>query len=467
MTRTDSLAMMQAHLAALWPPAWRRTFTARNTQPFLVSSAPDPSRAQPGTKPPWLSAWSRLPADIDIILARTLDRSATLDLYYGVNLGHPTCKNSPTTRLKKADVWVVPGLLGDFDGAWGQHKGEDLHLPESLERLVAFCHRLPTPPSLIVDSGGGIHTYHLFPEPWTLSTPEDRQAFVTLATRFEVTVERLMQTQEGWTSNGIFTANLNRVLRLPGTINHKYGALVTTLEATGRRYSPADMSAWLGEAPAPKPPRAHPSGDAAGGAAGTLDLVTLAEHYGMDLTPKSATENHGSHPVHGSDTGTNVSINAEKQVWHCFRHDTGGGPLDFLAVCAGLLPCEQAKPGGLRGMAYVQAVALANDHWQAGIVLDALLRLEAREAADDALAAGNPGPKPQAPPAPETPPDPLGPPVHLHHLPDHLVTHPDPRVRRHWRQVYRAVNERKRRYSRDPYAVIVPSPHEGVSYAGD
>jgi hypothetical protein len=467
------LAMMQTHLAALWPPAWRESFTTRNSQPLLVVSYPDHLHATPHAKPPWLSSWHRMPQDVDTVVQRTLELSATRDVYYGVNLGHPACTISPSTRLKDADVWVVPGLLGDFDGAWGQHKGEDLHLPESLERLVAFCHQLPMPPSVLVDSGGGVHTYHLFPEPWTLATPEEREAFTTLAARFEATALRLARERYGWRMHGIFTANLNRVLRLPGAINHKYGALVTTLEATGGRYSAADMSAWLDAAPPPKPRPAPTSGGTDGAMAGTLDLVTLATHYGMGLSPKSATEDHGSHPVHGSDTGTNVSINPAGQVWHCFRHSSGGGPLDFLAVCEGVLPCEQAKPGGLRGMAYVQAVTLANHRWHAGIVLDARqARLEAQEAADNALAAGTPRPQPQQPSTPEDPQDErppvgLGPPVHLHQVPDHLANHPDPRVRRHWRQVYRAVNERKRRYSRDPYAVSVPSPHEGVSHARD
>jgi hypothetical protein len=260
MTATDDrLAMMQAHLEALWPPAWRRTFPTRETQPFLVSSAPDPTQAAAGTKPPWRSSWSRLPADVETIMHRTLELSATLDVYYSVNGGHPRCTPHPYTRLKDANVWVVPGLLGDFDGAWGQHKGEGLRLPESLERLVAFCHQLPTPPSLIVNSRGGIHTYHLLPEPWTLATPEDRLAFTTLAARFEATVERRMQAC-GWSSNGIFSANLNRVLRLPGSINHKYGSVVTTLEATGRRYSAADLGAWLDAAPphAARRPRTAP-----------------------------------------------------------------------------------------------------------------------------------------------------------------------------------------------------------------
>jgi hypothetical protein len=401
--------MMHTHLAALWPPAWRAAFTTRDTQPFLVVSHPDHTRAKPNAKLPWLSSWHRMPSQLDMAIQRTLELSPTGDVYYGVNLGRPTCTGSERTRLKHRDILVVPGLLCDIDGSWGLHKGEGLHLPESLERLRDFLHRLPSPPTLIVDTHGGVHSYHIFPEPWVLDSPEALAAFGALADRFQTTVERLAQEQYAWTSNGIFTTDLSRVLRLPGTTNHKYGAMVTTLDDTGIRQSPAELSAWLDEAPGPqtRAPRGRtrpaPSHAPSTGT-GTLDIVALAEHYGMDLTDKSAEEVCGSHPVHGSDTGTNVAINPSTQVWHCFRHSSGGGPLDFVAVCEGLLPCAQAKPGGLRGMAYVGAVALANDRWHAGIVLDERqARLETQHAADDALAAEEPGPQHQEPRTPEDP----------------------------------------------------------------
>src|SRR5262245_3580918 len=116
--RPARLTMMHAHLAALWPTAWRAAFTTRETQPFFVVSYPDPTHAKPNAKPPWLSSWHRMPHDIDMVVQRTLDRSATHDVYYSVNLGHPACTGSERTRLKHRDILVVPGLLGDFDGGW-------------------------------------------------------------------------------------------------------------------------------------------------------------------------------------------------------------------------------------------------------------------------------------------------------------------------------------------------------------
>jgi hypothetical protein len=60
-------------------------------------------------------------------------------------------------------------------------------------------------------------------------------------------------------------------------------------------------------------------------------------------------ELYGPHPIHGSKTGTNFWIDQEKNVWHCFRHQRGGGPLSLLAVLEGWVACEDAGKGGLRG----------------------------------------------------------------------------------------------------------------------
>jgi hypothetical protein len=47
---------------------------------------------------------------------------------------------------------------------------------------------------------------------------------------------------------------------------------------------------------------------------------------------KRGDEVQGSHPIHGSSTGMNYSINKTKNVFHCFRCGTGGDPLVFLAI---------------------------------------------------------------------------------------------------------------------------------------
>lgn len=58
-------------------------------------------------------------------------------------------------------------------------------------------------------------------------------------------------------------------------------------------------------------------------------------------------EIQGAHPTHGSTTGMNFSINPSKNLWHCYRHNTGGDPALFIAVKEGLISCEDAGKGAL------------------------------------------------------------------------------------------------------------------------
>ncbi|MCX6803690.1 MAG: bifunctional DNA primase/polymerase [Candidatus Diapherotrites archaeon] len=54
-------------------------------------------------------------------------------------------------------------------------------------------------------------------------------------------------------------------------------------------------------------------------------------------------EYQGSHPVHGSTTGNNFTINPTKDTWYCFRHHCGGDALSLLAIQRGIITCEEAS----------------------------------------------------------------------------------------------------------------------------
>lgn len=62
----------------------------------------------------------------------------------------------------------------------------------------------------------------------------------------------------------------------------------------------------------------------------------------------------GPHPFHGSDTGKNFTVDGDK--WFCFRHNVGGGPLQLLAIKEGIISCDQAGPGALRGEDYLATI---------------------------------------------------------------------------------------------------------------
>ena len=57
----------------------------------------------------------------------------------------------------------------------------------------------------------------------------------------------------------------------------------------------------------------------------------------------------GPHPVHGSTTGHNLVIDTAKDCWKCFRHQTGGGPYEALAVDIGLIDLQRSHQRLFKG----------------------------------------------------------------------------------------------------------------------
>jgi P4 family phage/plasmid primase-like protien len=70
-------------------------------------------------------------------------------------------------------------------------------------------------------------------------------------------------------------------------------------------------------------------------------------------------EYQGCHPYHESSTEKNFSVNTKTDSWYCFRHGTGGGPLQLLAIKEGLLACEDVKAGAIKGAKYRKVIELA------------------------------------------------------------------------------------------------------------
>jgi hypothetical protein len=77
-----------------------------------------------------------------------------------------------------------------------------------------------------------------------------------------------------------------------------------------------------------------------------LDILQVVP---LSRLHKQGEEYYGAHPVHGSESKRNFWVNPAKNVWHCFRHGTGGGPLLWVAVEEGIIDCASAGPGALRG----------------------------------------------------------------------------------------------------------------------
>src|SRR3990167_2808572 len=67
------------------------------------------------------------------------------------------------------------------------------------------------------------------------------------------------------------------------------------------------------------------------------------------------------HPVHGSTNNNNFVFHSEKNVWHCFRCNTGGGALSLIAVLEGIIQCHEAVAGALRGDKFKEVLRIAKE----------------------------------------------------------------------------------------------------------
>jgi hypothetical protein len=118
-----------------------------------------------------------------------------VNTYFGV---HPANKKgAKTERSKTETITAINCLFAEFD----EDKGSTID---------AICH-LPCMPSILIRSGGGWHGYWLLREPFVLATDADR--------------EHAKELQAAWVSlvgGDTGAKDLARVLRVPGTLNHKY-----------------------------------------------------------------------------------------------------------------------------------------------------------------------------------------------------------------------------------------------------
>jgi len=159
------------------------------------------------------------------------------DVYFG--LGAAAEALPKNKRPKAVEVTCLPGLGMDVDlaepGAHVQTK-----LPTTIEEaLNIFPDFLQ--PNVVILSGNGLHTYWLFKEPWQLNSPEENRRAANLSIQLQAFIKQLAK-EHGWHLDS--TADLSRIFRVPGTINHKQGqrkpVYIHTMNSE-LRYDPAEL----------------------------------------------------------------------------------------------------------------------------------------------------------------------------------------------------------------------------------
>lgn len=139
----------------------------------------------------------------------------------GVNVYHSCCLLTPQSaaaggRGRAGDAAVFPGAWADIDIAGAAHKSAAL--PPSREAAMTLINGMVLTPTLIVDSGHGLYAWWLFETPLALRD-EAARARAHRLVRGAQQALRSLSEQQGWTLDD--TADLARVLRLPGTVNWK------------------------------------------------------------------------------------------------------------------------------------------------------------------------------------------------------------------------------------------------------
>lgn len=211
------------------------------------------------------------PESLPSLLDAAPRHNAYANVYFGVCLhgaawprknsaGHMEYRGTEDNALRAGCIWADL----DFEGA--AHKGKTIH-PDRARKLLS---EFPFKPSVVVKSGGGIYPI------WLLREPAEGDALW----RVKAINTKI---QEYFDSDTV--ADLARVLRLPGTVNHKYAhrpVCEVSFWRPDRRYtlddfdilSPADAVTFKPHAPAP-PRSGEPPSPGRRGASITLSTEAV------------------------------------------------------------------------------------------------------------------------------------------------------------------------------------------------
>lgn len=138
---------------------------------------------------------------------------------------------------KRDNVKSLQALWLDIDVGDGKSYATK---PVAVRELVSFCKKIGLPPSLVVDSGGGVHAY------WLIDEPVTPQIWKPVAEALKAAC-----AAEGLQADPACTADAARVLRPLGTLNHKHDAFTKLVmpkdDAEARTYSVSKLSLALGD----------------------------------------------------------------------------------------------------------------------------------------------------------------------------------------------------------------------------
>lgn len=159
------------------------------------------------------------------------------DVYIGVNTRKESYNKNK--RGGKKDIDQVYSLWMDLDIKSGDHQKDNLFTDLSSFFDTIEKNKLHKP-TMTVQTGGGYHLYWLLKEPYNIESEEDRLKIEAMCKEWQDTFAILGDKEID------ATWNVDRVLRLPDTINNKYGNKVELINQNDRRFTLNDFELIIG-----------------------------------------------------------------------------------------------------------------------------------------------------------------------------------------------------------------------------
>jgi hypothetical protein len=218
----------------------------------LWPDIPDHARLLVWTLPDRRSRWYRSAVEAEEA-ARVCSENGQ-NAYFGVGLADYAAvearaqqhgRTTENVRAESAEVCGLYGPAADLDVVSAGHRKHALFA--SVELAQQFLDALPLPASAVVRTGGGLQAHWIFKEPWFFESDGERRAAEAISRGWSSFLRGLARRQ-GCEIDA--TWDLARVLRVPGTTNHKYPAAVELTALSEVRYNASDFEPWRQEGPA-------------------------------------------------------------------------------------------------------------------------------------------------------------------------------------------------------------------------
>lgn len=194
-----------------------------------------------------------------------------------------------TQRIAIAGLWLDVDVNGGPDNKRGSAPCK-----QDAERLARQLHE----PTLIVDSGYGVHAWWLLTEPWRFNDLAEQQQAAVASAQWYALHRRAAQ-RHGWTID--HTHDLARLLRVPGTTNAKGDPArpVDVIDTGGPRYDRSallDLAAHAGGVDLPAASRPGQQQDAVVARTGATPPMHKVEALAFNSPEFQAALDHEGHP---------------------------------------------------------------------------------------------------------------------------------------------------------------------------